>query len=303
MERRIAEATGKTRPERTVSGDKLYCVIDISGGPNASKYPVSYLNTRPQGVWLESRTNRIVLRRIEPGSFIMGKDQKNKSHSVTITNPFYIGVFEVTQMQYQNIMGVNPSKEKFDTHPVEHVSYDMIRGAFKGARWPASSEVDKDSFLGRLRARTRIATLDLPTEAQWEYACRAGTTSAYNTGSDSWDKGTGVCKYSWRFLNPNYRKRFNLSIVGVRKENNWGLYDMHGNVREWCLNWAVSWTGPSPLSFGTNPKGPSSGANRVCRGGSWESGSFGITSYSWEGSKPSTANGASGFRLAIQPEE
>ena len=223
----------------------------------------------------------------------VGKDQNDQSHKVTISKPFYIGVFEVTQMQYKNITGKSPSEYKGEMRPVEHISYDMIRGASKGAQWPASSEVDKDSVIGRLRAKTRIATFDLPTEAQWEYACRAGTTSDFNNGGNTNEDLKQVAR--WKQTDGHKRKH---ATVGIYMQNSWGLYDMHGNVRELCLNWT------GPLSFGTDPKGETTASQRVCRGGNWSNGDPSkLSSFGRETVYPSKGGGFTGFRLAIQPEE
>ena len=143
----------------------LYCVIDLSGGTNAASYPVSYLAEPPSGGFNvdDYKMTKLVLRRIEPGSFIMGDDQTNQTHRVTLTKPFFIGVFEVTQKQYSLVTGSNPSEfAGYMSHPVEKVSYDAIRGSSDGARWPSSGAVDSSSFMGRLRARTGL-DFDLPT--------------------------------------------------------------------------------------------------------------------------------------------
>ena len=126
----------------------LYYVIDLSGGPDAVNYPITTRSAVPDGGWTdEYKTTKLVLRRIEPGTFLMGG-----SKSTTISQPFYIGIFEVTQKQYQLVMGSNPSLNYGDKRPVERVSYNDIRGSFAGSDWPTSSFVDGTSFLGKLRA-------------------------------------------------------------------------------------------------------------------------------------------------------
>ena len=227
-----------------------YCVIDLSAGSSASSYPVTYLASPPSGGFNVDayKTTKLVLKRIEAGSFKM----YYSSLDVTLTKPFFIGLFEVTQKQYSLVIGSNPSNFSGDKLPVEKVSYDAIRGSSNGSKWPSSSAVDATSFMGKLRARTGL-DFDLPTEAQWEYACRAGTTTDYSYG----DNPSG--NYMW-FKNNSSSKTHE---VGTKQPNPWGLYDMHGNVWEWCLDWHAS------IGGGTDPKGSSSGSLRVLRGGNW----------------------------------
>lgn len=117
-----------------------YCVIDLSAGSSAANYPITYLAEEPQGGFNvdEYKTTKLVLKRIKSGSFIMGDDQTDESHKVTLTLPFYMGVFEVTQKQWSLVMGSNPAKSYGvgDSYPVYNVSYDMIRGSSEGAKWP-----------------------------------------------------------------------------------------------------------------------------------------------------------------------
>ena len=243
----------------------LYCVVDLSGGASAKSYPVSYLSAVPTGGWRdEHKTTKLVLRRIEAGSFIMGKNQTTKSHSVTLTKPFYIGVFEITQNQWKLVMGSNPSYYKGDTRPVDRVSYNSIRGSSAGSKWPSSSAVDATSFLGKLRAKTGLNGFDLPTEAQWEYACRAGTTSEFNNGGDTEEDLKTLGRYWGNRLDGRGGYTGAHTAVGSYEPNAWGLYDMHGNVLEWCLDWRGS------LSYGIDPVGSTFVDVRVVRGGSWD---------------------------------
>jgi formylglycine-generating enzyme required for sulfatase activity len=158
--------------------------------------------------------------------------------------------------------------------------------------WPSNSVINEDSFMGRLRAKTGLTTLDLPTEAQWEYACRAGTTTALYSGKDltgasNCPNVAEVARYrnnagkpeGWNFWSTNgysyggqpgfqghthANKWMGKAPVGSYPPNRWGLYDMHGNVWEWCLDWYAE-TYPGAV---TDPKGPATGARRVLRGGS-----------------------------------
>lgn len=259
--------------------EATYCVIDLSAGENATSYPVTYLASEPSGGFNVDayKTTKLVLKRLAAGSFKM-----QGSTTTTLTKPFFMGLFEVTQKQWTLVMGSNPSSFSGDALPVERVSYNMIRGSSEGAKWPASSAVDATSFLGKLQARTKLS-FDLPTEAQWEYACRAGTTTTYSYG----DSANG--DYMWYTSNSGSKTH----EVGTKKPNPWGLYDMHGNVWEWCLD-----RYSSSLVYGTDPKGSASGSYRVERSGSWcNLASYCTSSYRYY-DPPSYANDNSGFRLS-----
>jgi formylglycine-generating enzyme required for sulfatase activity len=271
----------------------LYCVVDLSAGANASSYPVTYLHEPPSGGFNTDayKTTKLVLRRIPAGTFTMGspsgesgRDSDETQHKVTLTKPYYIGLFEVTQKQWALVTGSNPSNFSGDKRPVEQVSYNTIRGSSSGAKWPASDAVDASSFMGRLRARTGLA-FDLPTDAQWEYACRAGTTTAYSYGASA--NGD----YMW------YDSNFSSQPhdVGTKKPNPWGLYDMHGNVWEWCLDWYASNLGTAAV---TDPKGASSGSSRVGRGGCRGSSAAGCRSAYRNDYGPGSSSCWMGFRLS-----
>ena len=252
-----------------------YCVVDISAGSSAASYPVSYLNAPPNGGFNvdEYKSTKLVLRRIESGTFIKGRDQANETHLVTLTKPYYCGIYEMTQKQYQLVMGSNPAAFKGDKRPVEQVSYDVIRGSSNGSQWPASAAVDANSFVGKFRARTGLS-FDLPTGAQWEYACRAGTTSKYNNGGNAVSDLKKLGRYSGNVSDGKGGYTTSHTVVGSYASNAWGLYDMHGNVQEWCLDFFSS-TG----MYGVDPKGPSSGSDRVIRGGCFASQDDSCASY------------------------
>ena len=295
-----------------LTGSAPYMVVDLSGGVDAISYPVSYLSSVPEGGWGdEYKTTKLVLRLIPPGSFMMGSpsDENGRSsyedlHGVVLTKPFYIGVFEVTQKQYELVMGATPVAANWwvlvgDMRPVSYVSYNDIRGSINGAGWPTHNQVDANSFMGRLRSKVNML-FDLPTEAQWEYACRAGTSTALNSGK-SYDGGDN-CNEIARWSNNRsdgkggYDDRY--TSVGSYLANAWGLYDMHGNVRELCKD-CFNWTG---LGYATvvDPRGVTSGA-RAVRGGDCGSGS-GIRSafrdaYMYAGD----VGWATGFRVMCSP--
>ena len=273
------------------NSNPLYMVIDLSGGSSATSYPVTYLDAVPSGGWTDTyKTTKLVLRRCDAGSFIMGGDQANSAHNVTLTKPYYIGVFEVTQKQYTLVMGSCPSSLG-DAFPAYNVSYNSIRGTSNGAKWPSSSAVDSSSFMGKLRTRTGM-NFDLPTEAQWERSCRAGTTTKYYWGS-SIDGD-----YLWYFDNSATAGRKQPHTCGTKKANAWGLYDMSGNVHEWCLDYYGT------MPYGTDPKGPSKGddaGRRVVRGGSYNSSEPYVTSYDRTRVRPGHPDDTyvCGFRLFL----
>ena len=177
---------------------------------------------------------------IPAGKFMMGSPASEKGrsddetqHEVTLTKPFYMGKYEVTQEQWEGVMGNNPSSRT------------------KGAKFPVTdvSWEDCQEFIKKLNAKTN-GGYRLPTEAEWEYACRAGTTTAYSFG-DSLTKVMQIFD------------RCNIRSVGSYKPNAFGLYDMHGNVWEWCEDWY----GDYPAGAVTDPKGPATGETVCCGAG------------------------------------
>ena len=271
--------------------DAEFCIVDLSKGPSAVAYPVTYRTGAPADGWTdEYKTTKLVLRVIQPGVFTKGsleEEAYNPPRRVTLTKSYCLGVFEVTQRQWELVMGMNPSYFGSDMRPVESVSYDMVRGIDRGALWPASAEVDATSFLGKLRARTGL-DFDLPTQTQWEYACRAGTTTDYSYG----DTPNGDCM--WYVDNAGEQTH----DVGTRLPNPWGFYDMHGNVWEWCRDWS-----PDVDETVTDPKGPDSGSGRAVRGGGLYAEAASCTSAAggfWWPSSETTSS--CGFRLSIDME-
>ena len=229
---------------------------------------------------------------IEPGTFIMGspEDELGREgdeiqHEVTLTREYGMGKYEVTQAQFEAIMGTNPSDFKGADLPVEQVSWD-----------------DAMEFCKKLTAKEKAAgrlpegyEYTLPTEAQWEYACRAGTTTALNSGKNLSDKDQcpEMDEVGWYYYNSDDATH----SVGQKKPNAWGLYDMHGNVWEWCLDWY----GDYPSSAVTDPKGPSSDSYRVVRGGSWSDGANYCRSARRGYGYPGISFIFYGFRVALAP--
>jgi formylglycine-generating enzyme required for sulfatase activity len=196
-------------------------------------------------------------------------------HKVTISKPFYLGKYEVTQEQWYAVMGDNPAHFKGRKNPVEQVSWKNVK-----------------TFIRRLNAKEGTNKYRLPTEAEWEYAARAGTTSEYSFGNNASQLG----KYAWYDGNSG----FSTHPVGQKQPNPWGLYDMHGNVLEWVQDWfgADWWFSESAI---TDPHGPSSGDYRVVRGGSWFISANYLRSAYRGGSTPDNRSDNFGFRLARSP--
>ena len=244
------------------------------------------------------RTTELWLRRITPGSFMMGSPKNEmgrkgdeNQHYVTLTRMYYIGVFECTQKQWELVMGSDPSAFKGDDCcPVENVSYYDLRG-----ERISGSEVEADSFFGRLRARTGLP-FDLPTEAQWEYACRAGTTTALNNGKDL-GYYPDLDAVAWYIDNSGKRAH----PVGQKQPNAWGLYDMHGNIMEWCLDRYGSY----PSAVLSDPHGADTGVHCVLRGGAWSSSAQNCRSADRDfnnplySSDPWYSSNGKGFRFAL----
>jgi len=213
---------------------------------------------------------------VKPGRFTMGsptseagRDNDETQHEVTITRGFYLGKYEVTQGQYQAVVGSNLSNWKEANRPVECVSWN-----------------DATEFCNRLSQRVG-KQVRLPTEAEWEYACRAGSTTRFCFG----DSDGGLGEYAWFSSNSGGQTH----AVGGRTPNAWGLYDMHGNVWEWCEDWY----GGYPSGTVNDPTGPVSGRARALRGGSWGSSPRGCRSALRDGVGPALRGGGSGFRVAV----
>ncbi len=223
---------------------------------------------------------------IPAGSFMMGsptsepkRDDDERQHRVTISKPFYMQTTEVTQGQWQAVMGSNPSHFSScgDDCPVEQVSWN-----------------DAQEFIRRLNAKEGTNQYRLPTEAEWEYACRAGTTTPFAFGSCL---STNQANYDGNYPLPGCNKgayRGSTVSAGSFAPNSWGLHDMHGNVWEWCRDRY----GDYPSGSVTDPAGPSSGSFRVNRGGSWFFNARDCRSAYRSRSDPGGRSFDLGFRLA-----
>ena len=193
---------------------------------------------------------------IKPGTFMMGspldepnRDDNEKQHKVTLTSGFYMQTTEVTQGQWKAVMDTRPwSGKKYvrdaDNNPAVFVSWN-----------------DAQEFIEKLNSKEGGGKYRLPTEAEWEYACRAGSTTMFYFGSSYSQLGD----YVWYYKNARDAGDKYAHRVGVKKPNAWGLYDMHGNVYEWCQDLFDDY----PSGSVTDPQGSSSGSHRVYRGGCW----------------------------------
>ncbi len=297
-----------------------YIVINLSGGTGASSYPVTYYGTSnsvPGGVNSDAyKTTNLLMRLIPAGVFTMGSPTNElgrlfgeTQHVVTLTKSYYMGVFEVTQKQWELVMGTKPSifnnASYYATRPVEQVSYNDIRGSSVGSNWPASSMVDATSFMGKLRVKSGLTAFDLPTESQWEYACRAGTATGLNSGKNptNTEADVSMSEVGRYWYNGPEIYGFASSVgtngatakVGSYRPNASGLYDMHGNVWERCLDWFDTYP-----STATDPVGAASGSQRVRRGGGWGCGTDECRSASRDNyGYPDYRNYDVGFRAAM----
>lgn len=197
------------------------------------------------------------------------KNDEKPVHEVRLSRPFYLGKYEVTQAQWEAVMGTNPSRFKGQNHPVENVSWD-----------------DVQVFISKLNAKERLRQYRyrLPTEAEWEYAARAGSTTLYcfgNSGNLLW----------------GYARFYSLSSgpVGQRQANAWGLHDMHGNVREWVQDRMGAYSAYPVV----DPQGSDEGKSRVLRGGGWGDHARNCRSASRDAFWPNVRDPLHGFRLAL----
>jgi formylglycine-generating enzyme required for sulfatase activity len=231
------------------------------------------------------------LRWILPGRFFMGSPEdepgrwsgEGPQHWVTLTKGYWLADAPCTQAEWQMVMGTAPSGFKGDSLPVESVSWD-----------------DCQAFCARMRERFPGLQARLPSEAEWEYAGRAGTTSAFNDGSPCTKpdgEDPALVKLGWFDKNSGQKTKDGEKQPHLARgllKNEWGLYDMHGNVWEWCADWYGDYAAADQV----DPTGADSGHERVCRGGSWSSWAGSCRSAYRGGGQPVDRYLNLGFRLA-----
>jgi formylglycine-generating enzyme required for sulfatase activity len=231
----------------------------------------------------EKKEVRMEFVRIPPGEFMMGSPENEpgrysdeKQHKVVLTQGFYMQTTEVTQEQWKSVMGSNPSDFKdCDQCPVENVSWN-----------------DAQEFIRKLNQKEGKEVYRLPTEAEWEYAARAGSRTAFANGDITeleCKSDPNLEKMGWYCGNSENKPH----AVGQKSPNAWGLYDMHGNVWEWCQDWY----GDYPDGTVSDPVGPPTGSNRVGRGGSWDNDAQVCRSADRGRSDPGNRSRNLGFRL------
>jgi len=228
--------------------------------------------------------------RLEPGVFLMGSPESDPERGdaefpqtqITFTNRFWISKYEVTQSEYLSIMGNNPSYfTGSESLPVENVSWHEASSF-------CEKLTQKESQAGRLPAEYIFR---LPSEAEWEYAARAGSSNRFSYGDD-----IGYLKsseYAWTSQNSGNKTH----SVGEKLPNSLGIYDMYGNVFEWCTDWFALYPGGALIDY----RGPQSGADKVYRGGSWGNSPMESRSAARGGIDPSTKLNSFGFRYVIVP--
>ena len=283
------DSTERSRGNVSPSDNTYTPAVSVDQTPfyDNSKSEFNGTVSLPNGVSLE-------MVKITAGTFMMGSPSSEsgrwyyeKQHQVTLSKDYWLGKYEVTQAQWQAVMGNNPSYFKGDNRPVERVSWNEAK---------AFCEKLNERYAGKL---PRGYKFDLPTEAQWEYACRAGTTTAYSYGDSSdTDKMNydGNYPYGPGAVKGVHRKQ-TVDVGSLGYKNAWGLYDMHGNVEEWCRDWYGDYSN----SAVTDPVGPQTGSYRVIRGGGWGHYARDCRSAYRDCGSPGDCLGNLGLRLALAP--
>ena len=259
----------------------VYLRVDVTGGKNASSWPYHFGTVEPDVSSQAFLWDELWLKCVPAGTFIMGSPASEKGreyyeldetqHEVTLTKPFFIGVTPITRKQWTNMGGsvAGLTVTGMEGHPAGKINFT----------WDVASETRADTLLARINQKTGLAGFALPTEAQWEYACRADTQGVWGDGSP-YDPGTtatypsvstNLALLAWYADNSPVSGTTKVAHqVATRAPNAWGLYDFHGNVWEWCRDWA----GDYPTEPVEDPVGPTTGEKRIRRGGSYNTSAF-----------------------------
>ena len=302
-----------------LDANNVYMVIDLSAGPNATRYPVRYTFTAPTLVPTNdlvacaadpNRTTKLWLKRVKANTYPFHDTSKGDPWFNVHLSPYYIGMFELTQKQWALVMDAWPSKFTNETYraarPVEQINYEDVIGH---NNWPNDRTVSANSFVGKMRARTGLATFNLPTEAQWECACRSGSTESYISGLKF--------RYSKTVAKPESQLDYNedptsgTALVGSYGSNYWGFYDFYGNVMEMCLDAYLAdaslktyYGDADPVEDPVGPPTHSTARYHATRGGGWYNTDY-CNNYSREygyRSITGTRSSVIGFRVAVSPE-
>lgn len=287
-----------------------YMIIDLDL-PGTVNFYVSEAAV-PGGVKThECKTSKLVMRKIHAAGLAWregsmtsesGRSSGEQIRLVTLSEDYYAGIYEVTQGQWKHYNSKLPNNcvstglDDSLEHPVSGVSWEDVRGVASTYDWPNVTTIDGTKFAGWLRGTVgNMLDFDLPTSAQWEYACRAGTTTAYNNGSN-----TNIDEVAWYMLNcTNEQGAAQTYSVGSKKGNAWGIYDMHGNIREWCLDrWISARTQDAvidPVSEDLTKDGPQT--TRTYRGSGYREPASSCRSAYWYGESSDKVHGNYGFRI------
>ena len=258
----------------------VYLRVDVSGGMDAPTWPHHFGSVEPDVTSRAFLWDELWLKCVPAGTFLMGspEDEKGRNyygyaetqHEVTLTKPYFIGVTPVTRKQWTNMGGsvAGLAVDGKEGHPAGKINFT----------WDDVSNTRADTLLARLNQKTGLGGFALPTEAQWEYACRADTQGVWADGSP-WDPGItenrpdtseNLDSLGWYSKNSTVSGATSVHQVATKAPNAWGLYDFHGNVWEWCSDWAADYSA-EPIN---DPTGPTTGEKRIRRGGSYSTAAF-----------------------------
>lgn len=283
-----------------------FAIVDLSSGQNSNHYPVRYVvgdTNRVAHFNIDTyKTRKLVLKKVHAGEFWMGEGNVSEGenrHRVRLTKDYFLGLFEVTRGQYKQVSQENPTSKRAtvpgeldEGRPMNNLNWNEIVG--------------ENGFIAKVNARAccrgqSVASFGLPTEAQWEYACRAGTETLFLTGEDVTNSLPQYAWYNQNGVSYNDKKYvWFLHEVGRLLPNNWGFFDMAGNVNEFCQDWFASYPQVKDGEILVDPTGVDSGSQRVYRGGGyWNY----VSGANGNPNKPGDVFCQSGHRNSAEPAE